>query len=99
MVVSPNPATDNIELSFEPEATTTNTTGKLKIDPATSTVSDDVLGSYEVQLFSEYSILKKTVKSDAMHISIPVNDLPNGKYFIQLIRDGKAYQKTLIILR
>jgi hypothetical protein len=98
MSISPNPATEYVELTFTLLTETSDVTGRTKIDNKIYSLNDG-LGCYQVQLWSEKGGLLKDMQSEQTKLNISTRDLPNGQYFIHLIKDGKTYKKQLLIQR
>ena len=82
--LSPNPATDVVTLQL--------------------TETDEVSGSsvlstdrppYEIQLWSGMRMLK-SFKTDQPTFSIPMAGLPEGPYFVRVVKDGQTYTQKLI---
>ncbi|WP_143596653.1 T9SS type A sorting domain-containing protein, partial [Tannerella forsythia] len=82
--LSPNPATDAVTLQL--------------------TETDEVSGSsvlstdrppYEIQLWSGMRMLK-SFKTDQPTFSIPMAGLPEGPYFVRVVKDGQTYTQKLI---
>jgi hypothetical protein len=48
------------------------------------------IGTYDLQIWNEFSGLVKTVESDMVSCQIPVSGLPEGLYFVHLVIDGKT---------
>jgi len=96
LVASPNPAGSYVELTLIPEVEVSEMAGKTKIEPAGS---NNGFGSYQIQLWSEQGGLLKTVQSDQLKLKLPVRDLPEGKYYLHLLKDGNIYKQQLLIQR
>jgi subtilisin family serine protease len=96
LVASPNPAGSYVELTLIPEADVSEVAGKTKIG---QTGSNNGFGNYQIQLWSEQGGLLKTAQSDQLKLSLPVRDLPEGKYYLHLLKDGNIYKQQLLIQR
>jgi|GEM_PF-662882 len=96
LVASPNPAGSYIELTLIPEADVSEVAGKTKIE---QTGSNNGFGNYQIQLWSEQGGLLKTVQSDQLKLNLSVRDLPEGKYYLHLLKDGNIYKHQLLIQR
>ncbi len=96
LVASPNPAGSYVELTLIPEADVSEVAGKTKIE---QTGSNNGFGNYQIQLWSEQEGLLKTAQSDQLKLSLPVRDLPEGKYYLHFLKDGNIYKQQLLIQR
>ena len=94
--IYPNPATDYIQLSIEPESEVTDKTSKVKI---AKVKGKDGLGEYSIEIWSEKGGRLKTLTSKDMCQQISIPDLPTGKYFVHVIVDGKTYKQQLIVAK
>jgi len=96
LVASPNPAGSYVEITLIPEADVSEVAGKTKIE---QTGSNNGFGNYQIQLWSEQGGLLKTVQSDQLKLNLSVRDLPEGKYYLHLLKDGNIYKHQLLIQR
>ena len=82
--LSPNPATDEVTLQL----TETNEVSGLSV------LSTD-RSAFEIQLWSGMRMLK-SFKTDQPTFSIPMAGLPEGPYFVRVVKDGQTYTQKLI---
>ena len=94
--IYPNPATDYIQLSIEPESEVQDKTSKVKI---AKVKGKDGLGEYSIEIWSEKGGRLKTLTSKDMCQQVSTRDLPTGKYFVHVIVDGKTYKQQLIVAK
>ena len=85
--LSPNPATDMVTVRLE-EETAEAVSGIGMRKTATP-------GPYEIQLWSAAALIR-SYKTDLPAYTIPVSDLPEGIYFVRVIRDGKTHTRKLL---
>lgn len=96
MTMSPNPASDFVELSFTTVEETPDKTGKLFIKKNKKNKTMDSFGEYEIQIWSEIQ-MKVKIKSDKKYLNISTKNLSVGKYYLHLIKDKNIYKQQLII--
>ena len=82
--LSPNPATDEVTLQL----TETNEVSGLSV------LSTD-RSAFEIQLWSGMRMLK-SFKTDQPTFSIPMAGLPEGPYFVRVVKDGQTHTQKLI---
>ena len=80
--VSPNPATDVVTVTLPDD-------GSRSLAGGSNSTAE-----YEVQLWSSTE-LKKSVRTAAPTVQIPVNNLPAGSYYIKVMRNGEVRGKLL----
>lgn len=88
-VIYPNPADDKITLQMgEPVTTLSNpsVTGKTK-----------KTATYEIQIWNEQGIRVKTIQTDQKQPVISTRDLPNGRYILHVVQDGKTTKQQFLI--
>ena len=84
LTLSPNPATDEVTLQL----TETNEVSGLSV------LSTD-RSAFEIQLWSGMRMLK-SFKTDQPTFSIPMAGLPEGPYFVRVVKDGQTHTQKLI---
>jgi subtilisin family serine protease len=83
LLLYPNPASDMVTVSLNSQ--TENSGAK-----TSSGELMEKIGTYDIQIWNEFSGLVKTVESDMVSCQIPVSGLPEGLYFVHLVIDGKT---------
>jgi hypothetical protein len=88
-IVFPNPGDDNITLQINESASA----------PTNSAVPEKTKKSdvYAVKILNEQGNLMKTQQTKQLPLNIQTRNLPNGKYIIQVVTNGKAWNKQLLI--
>lgn len=87
----PNPASDNVAVLLNSDSYNTDI---LAMKASTNSVAETNV--YEIQLWNMTNLIR-TFKSKESITRIQLNGLPNGIYFIHVIKDGKIYKQKLII--
>lgn len=92
MTLSPNPTSDIIEITL----TDIVSAGK---EPSTESMSiqDDVNTSFNIRISTLTGTIVYNTKKDKKKFSIPVNDLLNGNYYIDVSDNKNSYRKQFIV--
>ncbi|MCF6332546.1 MAG: M4 family metallopeptidase [Draconibacterium sp.] len=96
MLVSPNPASNYLNLSFIPATEGMDKSGFVVIEQE---LGADRPGEYEVQIWSEKDGQVKSVISDNPKLQISTRDLQVGKYFLHLLIGGKTFKQQIMVER
>jgi hypothetical protein len=98
--VSPNPATDNVQVSIIKAQSTQSISDSTSVtSQLTTTVSQDLATNYTVKIYDIYGTIFYSTKKSGDTFTLPVNKLKNGNYIIG-VNDGKqSYSQQLIIKR
>lgn len=88
-IIYPNPGDDNITLQISETGTTLSSSyAKEKLKKS---------DSYEVKILNEQGTLMKAHQTKQLPLNIQTHSLPNGKYIIQVVTNGKTWNKQLLI--
>ncbi|GAB1415028.1 hypothetical protein MASR2M117_04340 [Paludibacter sp.] len=98
MQISPNPVTDFVTISVT-ENLNYQKESNFNLEDTEMILPVDFSGEFEIQLWSEYRGLIKTLKSNQPKLQISLHGLANGKYYLHLIIDGKVIKKQIILKR
>lgn len=82
-MIFPNPGDDNVTLKV--------------VDTVGSFESKSSFETYDIQIWSESGNLVKSLKTNSKEQNITTKDLPNGKYFVNITRNGKTTRQQLLI--
>lgn len=95
--VSPNPATNNVQVSIL-KAQNTSTPDTVSVTSQfTTTSSQDIATTYTVKIYNSFGTVFYSTKKSGDTFSVPVNILRDGTYIIEA-NDGKnSYKQQLII--
>jgi hypothetical protein len=94
--IYPNPANDFIELSIESGEKVQDKTSKVKIEKVKG---QEGFGEYTMEIWSEKSGKLKSFTSKELCQQVSIRDLPMGKYFVNLIVNGKTYKQQLFVAK
>ena len=96
--VSPNPATDNVQVSIIKPQNTLSASDTTSITPNLVTINDqDIVTTYTIKIYNSLGTLFYSTKKSGDTFTIPVNNLQNGTYIIEA-NDGKqSYTQQLIV--
>jgi V8-like Glu-specific endopeptidase len=96
--VSPNPATDNVQVSIIKPQNTLSASDTTSITPNLITTSgQDLETTYTIKIYNSLGTLFYSTKKSGDTFTIPVNNLQNGTYIIEA-NDGKqSYTQQLIV--
>jgi hypothetical protein len=96
--VSPNPATDNVQVSIIKPQNTLSASDTTSITPNLITINDqDIVTTYTIKIYNSLGTLFYSTKKSGDTFTIPVNNLQNGTYIIEA-NDGKqSYTQQLIV--
>lgn len=87
--LSPNPASDIVNIQLEEEISDNQTTSTQRVSKGTTS------GVTEIQLWSTTALIR-TYKTDQSTYQLSVSDLPQGMYFVRVIKGGKTSTQKLI---
>jgi M6 family metalloprotease-like protein len=96
--VSPNPATDNVQVSIIKPQNTLSASDTTSIAPNLVTTSgQDLETTYTIKIYNSFGTIFYSTKKSGDTFTIPVNNLQNGTYIIEA-NDGKqSYTQQLIV--
>lgn len=89
LLLYPNPATDNLTVEIKAENTDCNYT----LLARTTNVTTE---PYIIQLWNEHQGLMRTIEISTSIQQISLQGLPNGMYFVHVVKDGKMLQRKII---
>jgi hypothetical protein len=84
--VYPNPASGELTISFADTAT---------IDLMANTVQE--FESYEVKIFNQYQELVYSTRSSRSRLTIPISNLPNGTYYLNVLNKEGVIQRKIFV--
>jgi hypothetical protein len=88
-IIYPNPGDDNITLQTSEMETTLPSSSKTEKSKKSDT--------YLVKILNEQGTQMKTQQTKQLPLNIQTHSLPNGKYIIQVVTNGKSWNKQLLI--
>ncbi len=91
LILSPNPSSNTVEVTITKDAAYSNS-----IQSETS-AADNESTNYTIRIFNSLSTLVYTTTRTGNNFIIPVNNLRNGNYFIEVTDRKNNYSQQLII--
>ena len=91
MLLYPNPVSDILRVEIK-----TDDSG---IDSDNATLARNTntdIESYTIQLWNEHRGLVRTIEVTESIQQISLQGLPNGMYFVHVVKDGKMLQRKII---
>lgn len=88
-IIFPNPGDDNITLQAS------QTINSMK----SASIKEKAVKSetFEIRILNEQGTSMKVQQTKQLPLNIPTGNLPNGKYIIQVVANGKTWNKQLLI--
>jgi hypothetical protein len=97
--VSPNPATDNVQVSIIKPQNTLSASDTTSITPKPVTTSgQDLETTYTIKIYNSFGTIFYSAKKSGDTFTIPVNNLQNGTYIIEA-NDGKQSCTQQLIVK
>ncbi|NOU17084.1 MAG: T9SS type A sorting domain-containing protein [Bacteroidales bacterium] len=93
--ISPNPASENVTLTIG-KAENTATTQSTQ-DAATFRSKFISTNSYTVRIFDNFGTIKATLKKSGETVTLPISNLDNGCYIIEINDGNKIYRQQLVV--
>lgn len=95
--VSPNPATDNLQVSIMKSQNTSISDTTSVRSQLIATASQDIATTYTVKIYNSFGTLFYSTKRSGDTFTVPVNNLKDGTYIIEA-NDGKnSYTQQIIV--
>ena len=96
--ISPNPATDNVQVSIIKPQNTLSASDTTSITPKlVTTIGQDLVTTYSIKIYNTFGTLFYSTRKSGDTFTIPVNNLKNGTFIIEA-NDGKqSFSQQLII--
>lgn len=98
LVITPNPGTDNVQVTISSPASRTSTSVSSANMSSVSSTSD-VIPTYTVRIFDSFGLLYGTFTKTDDSFTVPVNNLKEGTYIVTVGNTIKNYSGKLIIKR
>lgn len=89
LLLYPNPATDILTVEIKTDDTDSN---NATLARNTNTIKE----SYTIQLWNERQGMMRTIEITESIQQISLQGLPNGMYFVHVVKDGKMLQRKII---
>lgn len=100
IVVTPNPASDNVQVTIVKSENIMATSDTISnIPQILKAGSQNVITNYVINIYNSFGTLFYSTKKSGDTFTVPVNNLKDGTYMVE-VNDGKqSYRKQLIVKR
>ncbi|MBN2610111.1 MAG: T9SS type A sorting domain-containing protein [Bacteroidales bacterium] len=98
LVLSPNPARDNVQVSVTKVQNTSSISGDTSIIPELKTINDqDITTTYTIKIYNTFGIVFYSDVKTGDSFTIPVSNIQEGTYIVE-VSDGKnSYSRQLVV--
>lgn len=83
--LSPNPASDNVTLTIT------------EADPEKAAIADPEFANYTVSIYNFYGILQSNFKKAGRNFTLPVSNLKNGNYIVNITNGEETKSLPLVV--